>query len=46
MSLQSIPILTRDQEIEQQLYLAWDYIEWINENYPEIYNEYIKKVKE
>lgn len=45
MSLQSIPILTRSQEIEQQLYLAWDYIEWIDKNHPEIYDEFIKKVK-
>ena len=45
MSLQSIPILTRDQENEMQLYLAWEYIEWINDNFPEIYEKYVKSVK-
>ncbi len=45
MCLQSIPKLTREQENEQLLYLAWEYIDWIYENYPEIYDEYIKKVR-
>lgn len=45
MSLQSIPKITRDKENEYQLYLAWEYIDWINENYPDVYDEYLKKVK-
>lgn len=45
MSLQSIPKITRQKEIEVQLCLAWDYIEWIEEHYPEIYDEFIKDVE-
>lgn len=45
MGLQSIPILTRDQENEQQLYLAWEFFDWINENYPDAYDEYKKEVE-
>lgn len=45
MSLQSIPVVTRDKENEMQLHLTWNFIEWIIEKYPEIYNEY-RKVKE
>lgn len=44
MSLQNIPKTTRANEIESQLYFAWEYIEWINEKYPEIYDEYVKEM--
>ena len=44
MCLQSIPKVTRAEETEMQLCLAWEFIDWVIEKYPDAYDEYQKEV--
>ena len=45
MGIQSIPIVTRAKEIESQLYCTWDFLEVIEELYPDEFDEAYEEYK-